>query len=329
MNFEEFCDYVKESIYKYLPEDYQNSSIVMHDVNKTNIGKLRAFTIILPGNNAGPVQYMEPFFNAYKQGVPMEDILAVIAEWQIKNESIESGIAKDELGILLDFKSVKDRVMICAVGYEKNRKLLEHTPHKVMGDMAATYQIYLGKENEIEMSCLIRDEIMDYYGLTVDQLHELALNNSMKAMPVQVMGINAMIEELTEGSKEAELPDIGMLVVTNKQRCQGAAVAFYPDMFESLGIPMDQYYIAPSSVHELMLIPKSVISLEKANEMIKEINEYCVDIHEVLSDLAHEYDPVSKQLVIGGTLKQNRKKEEHTIGEDEVTPTMNAPVQSM
>lgn len=329
MNFEEFCDYVKESIYNYLPEDHQDYRIVMQDVNKTNIGKLRAFSMILPGSIAGPTQYMEPFFDAYKHGVPLEEILVVIAERQIKNERMDPGIAKDEIDILADFKSVKDRIMICAVGCEKNREMLEQVPHKVMGDIAVTYRVYLGKDEAMEMSCLIDNTLMNHYGVTADQLHDLALNNSMKAMPVQIMEINAMIEELTEGSEKVELPDIGMLVVTNKQRFHGAAVVFYPDVFEMMGIPMEQHYIALSSVHEIILLPKSLISLEEANEFIKDQNESCVAVHEVLSDLAHEYDPVSKQLVIGGTLNQNREKEEHAIGEYEVTPTIDAPAWCM
>lgn len=329
MNFEEFCDYVKESIYKYLPEDHQDYRIVMHDVNKTNIGKLRAFTMFLPDSIAGPTQYMEPFFDAYKHGVPLEEILAIIAERQIKNERMDPEISKGEIDILSDFKSVKERIMICAVGCEKNSEMLEQVPHKVMGDIAATYRVYLGKDEEMEMSCLIDNMLMKHYGVTAEQLHDLALNNSMKAMPAQILGLNAMIDELTEDGEKAELPDVGMLVVTNKQRCQGAAVVFYPDVFEMMGIPMEQYYIAPSSVHEILLLPKSIVSLEAANEMIKEINECSVELHEVLSDLAHEYDPVSKQLVKGGTLQKNREMEDREAGTHDLPPTIDTPAWCM
>lgn len=330
MNFEEFCSYVKESIYEYLPENHRDYRIVMHDVNKTNIGKLRALTMILPERNAGPTQYMEPFFEAYQKGIPLEEILAVIAERQIKNERVDPGFTEDEIDMISDFNSVKDRIMICAVGCEKNREMLEHVPHKVMGDIAATYRVYIGKGEEMEMSCLIDNRLMKHYGVTAGRLHNLALNNSMKAMPAQILGLNAMIEEFAEDGEKAELPDVGMMVVTNKQRCHGAAVAFYPDIFEMAGIPMEQFYIAPSSVHELMLLPKSMMSLDGANEMIKEINESCVEMHEVLSDLVHEYDPVSRQLVIGGTLLQrNREMEEREAGTHDVLPAMNAPAWCM
>lgn len=45
--------------------------------------------------------------------------------------------------------------------------------------------------------------------------------------------------------------------------------------------------------------------------MVQEVNATFVDPGEVLSDYAHEYDPQTKQLVIGGTLlKQELQQEE-------------------
>ena len=325
MNFDAFCMYVKEHIHEYLPEDHKEYRVRMEDVVKNNVGKLRSFFLKQPGSGSSPVQYMELYYEIYQKGIPLDEILSAIAERQLKLESMKSEITEDMFSILEDFNLVKDRIMIWAVGYTLNREMLESVPHKVMGDIAATYRIYFGRDGELEMSCLLDDRLMRSYGITLDQLHEIAVNNSMHAMPVEITGINTMMREVTGDGKIVLHPVNGMLVATYKQNCHGAAIAFYPDVFEKNGIPIDQYYIAPSSVHEFMLIPKHLITLEGANEMIKEINENYVEADEVLSDLAHEYDPVSKQLVIGGTLERNRTLEVYAIEEPTVLPVSNSP----
>lgn len=314
MSFEEFCNYVKEHILEYFPEEYKDYRVVMNDVYKNNFGKLRSFCVVPHGSIAGPTQYMEPFFDAYKKGLPLDSILHVIADKQIQADCMDFEITKDEIDMLSDFHSIKDRIMLRVVGCEKNQELLEQVPHKVMGDLAATYRIFLTKEEDMEMSCLITNNIMQLYGIDLEQLHNIAVYNSMRAMPVRVSGMGEMVKELEEefpeGDMELEFEDVGMLVVTNKQKYYGAAVAFYPEVFSMLGVTIDKYYIVPSSVHELLLIPKNETPLEVVNEMIREINEEQVALPEVLSDFAHEYDPVTNQLVIGGTLEQNRDREE-------------------
>ena len=113
-----------------------------------------------------------------------------------------------------------------------------------------------------------------------------------------------------------------MLVLTNKQKHQGAATVFYPDVLENLGISIEEYYIIPSSVHELILLPKSVMNPEGLNAMIQEINQYEVPSYDVLSNKAHEYDPVTKKLVIAGTLQRDRGTNEQTHHMEADTPKL-------
>ena len=49
-----------------------------------------------------------------------------------------------------------------------------------------------------------------------------------------------------------------MYVLTNSSKIQGAACMFYPHVLEMIGeILKEDFYILPSSIHEVIILPKS------------------------------------------------------------------------
>jgi len=327
MEFEEFCDYVKEHIKEYLPMEYQECEVVINKVAKINMGELTGMTLIPPGGSGGPTIYLEDFFHdEYEAGRSIEEILEHIVDTVFDSLNLKPDFVRETLQMIGDFSEVRERIAVHAVGYEKNREMLEMVPHQVMGDLAATYRIYLNQtKGDLEGTILITHDMMKAYNTTPEQLHEIALKNSMKAMPAELHTMQSVIEELARDIDDVEIPEMDrtpMLVLTNKQKHQGAATVFYPDVLENLGIPIEEYYIIPSSVHELILLPKSVMNPEGLNAMIQEINQYEVPSYDVLSNKAHEYDPVTKKLVIAGTLQRDRGTNEQTHHMEADTPKL-------
>lgn len=312
MSFEEFCAYVKDNIRSYLPEEYEQYGIAVADSVRVNQGTLVGLTMVAPGYKANPIQYLNEHYEAYATGVPLYEVMGRIAstvlEYEKKREPEMEELAKG----LEEFSEVADRIMLSVVGVSHNKELLERAPHQIQGDLAATYRIMLDGMDGVTASALVTTQIMQRYHLTQPQLHELALKNTMQAFPLKVTTLAGICkemgaEELLDKIKHDPVP---MHIITNKPAFHGAAVAFYPDTFENLGLPIEDYYILPSSIHEFILCPKLQGTLEQANKMIQEINGSFVDPNEILSDYAHEYDPVTKKLVIGGTLSREQEKKQ-------------------
>ena len=67
---------------------------------------------------------------------------------------------------------------------------------------------------------------------------------------------------------------------------------FYPHVLEMIGeILKEDFYILPSSIHEVIILPKSKgIAKEELDAMIQDINHTQVDTEEVLSDHSYLYE---------------------------------------
>ena len=70
------------------------------------------------------------------------------------------------------------------------------------------------------------------------------------------------------------------------------AVMRYPDFREKVrGMIRGDFYILPSSIHEVILVPESFgLEPERMQEMVKEINQTGVAPEEVLSDSVYYFD---------------------------------------
>lgn len=83
-----------------------------------------------------------------------------------------------------------------------------------------------------------------------------------------------------------------MFVLTNSLRSLGAACILYENVLFHIGnFLKENYYILPSSIHEVIIIPESQCPDEDTlNSMILEINETQVEIEDVLSDHVYYYN---------------------------------------
>ncbi len=316
MNYEEFCQYVKNHIKEYLPVEYQPCRVILNEYSRKNRGTLVGLVMLAPGDIGGRAQYLENAYQAYSAGSDTAEIMSRLAAERLSLDKELDGYTQDELNVfrqrVTDFDEISDHILIEAIGFSRNRKLLSQVPHQVMGDIAAVYRIVLGEDNDMVTTVLINNKLLKIYEITPEQLHSIALVNTMRTRPASLntmAGIAADIGIELDGSEQDIVTGSQMLVATNKQRVQGAAVVFYPKLWEKYGINPADYYMIPSSTHEIMMVPKTIMPLDEVNKTIKEVNESIVADSEILSDLAHEYDPISRKLVVGGSLQKERNVE--------------------
>lgn len=99
-----------------------------------------------------------------------------------------------------------------------------------------------------------------------------------------------------------------MFVLTNKTRYDGAAMIACPEVLQTVhGLMGDDYYILPSSVHEVLIVPKHIpLLLEDMQKTVRQINEESVEPIDRLSDNVYEFD--GRNLKIAGTISEEREK---------------------
>ena len=88
--------------------------------------------------------------------------------------------------------------------------------------------------------------------------------------------------------------------MSNRLRSYGAAAILYEDRLEGIGDYLkENYYVLPSSVHEVIIVPESAApGWEALNALVAEVNETQIEAEDILSDRAYYYDRGKGKLLL-------------------------------
>ena len=301
MEFEEFCDYMKDHILEHFPEEYQDRTVRI-DHYKVEGREETLLVISQPGYRFKPVVKMDPAYEIYQKGAFVEPLCKRFAELCVNSMKNQEALGKDADSIV-EFARVKDQIYLCAMGVTRHKEMLEDLPHQVMGDMAVVCKIYMTPDARITIP--INKDLLKEYGITENRLFEIATKNSERDYPVTLESLEEVVKAMNLGLELPTPEENRLYILTNSERMNGAAVLFYPGMCEKLAEAFpDGYYVLPSSTQECLIAPMegyhgSIADCgEKLSAMIREINEERVSPEEQLSDYAHVYDPTEKKIVM-------------------------------
>lgn len=138
-------------------------------------------------------------------------------------------------------------------------------------------------------------------GQTEEQLEEIwkaAYENTKGDITVGELGeyIDKAFEMGMIDEDFRDYPHPCAYVVTNQEEEYGAAAILIKEAMEKLRDRIGEFYIIPSSIHEILVVPNAIaVELKK---MVREINDTVVEVKEVLSYNIYKYDPRSKEVVI-------------------------------
>lgn len=116
-----------------------------------------------------------------------------------------------------------------------------------------------------------------------------AANENCKKAGYKIMLMEDAISEITgiEISNNTFCP---MYIGTNPERMLGASILMYETYLEELAAQIeDDLCIAPSSIHEVLIFPLSLIHPAKIIETVRDVNRTVVLPQEKLSDNAYIY----------------------------------------
>ena len=327
MTFDEFKQEVIDNIKVFLPVEYQDASVSIQDVIKNNDTHLSGLTIRKEDTGIAPTLYLEDFYNQVESGEhSLNGVLARIADTY--DMAMNNDISKQAMGLvenITDYDATKDKIIPRVVNRESNEERLKSLPHKEIGnDLAVTYHVDLGKDHDGQMSVAISNEMMDRYGVSVEDLHEQACKNMEEISPSTFMGIEEVLasmmipgyasmslEEKNDALENLGMPPMEdgksyMYVLSNESKVFGASELLDTKTLDTIQEQVGEFYILPSSVHEVLIVPKQDdMKLSDLEAMVQEVNSTQVAPNEVLSDHVYEYDKDTKEIF------RADQKEEH------------------
>lgn len=291
-----FADEIASGIMKYFPEDRQVQCRVVETMKNNNVAHV-GITFHEQGDKVGPVIYMEPYREAATDGRPMSEIMREIAGIASRSMDKTELIGSLDYG---DYESVKEYLSVTLINGRDNRQMLSRMPHRQMGDLALILELKFPMAEGIG-SIKVSHEMARQWGVDTDILFAQAQENALKTEPPCLHRMEDTMlslafgrdaaENLLENPAPEEVPS-QLYVLSNMSKNKGAAVLSYPGVLEKAEQLFPKgFYILPSSIHELLIVPKSPeIDPRELGEMVRAVNRAEVAKEEQLSDRVYEYD---------------------------------------
>lgn len=291
-SFEEFKNEVVGKIREFLPESFASAEVSIQVVRKNNDLQLTGLTIRSTESNICPTIYLEKFYDEYVEGADMSEILKRIAKVRMEHEVSEPF----DVAQITDFEQIKGKLVPRLINSEMNSELLEARPHKLIADLAVTYCALLDQSFDGTASIAVTNELMKMWNTSVEELHEIAVANLSELLPSTFMGMTEVMSELMGMSTE-DMAMMGMstdedqmYVLSNSKKVHGASAVLDAKMMEEIVKKVGDFFILPSSIHELLVVPaKAGIDVESLENMVHEVNASEVQPEDLLSNHVYTY----------------------------------------
>lgn len=284
MDYQNFKMKLMELVQKEISEGVEVS---LEQIPKNNGIYMEGMVFSRKGENTSPVIYVEEYYQFWKKGVAMEQLVEKVL-WNYGHFGPRMRIGED---FFRDYDRLKTRIFYKLVNYEKNREMLQKIPYKRVLDLAMVFY-YRMEGIEPAATVMIQNSHLRMWNITEEELESNARKYTCLYLPAEFLTMAGLAgmeeEEMDELAGEDRCP---MYILTNKERALGAGAILYPGILEQAQELLEgNFYILPSSIHECILIPEDGnYNQEDLSEMVREINENHVDSREVLSDQAYYF----------------------------------------
>lgn len=275
MSVNEFAEKVRKAAQEILGPEY---FIEDKENTKLNGVKRRSLIIHSQKGNIAPMIYLDPYYADYENGESFGDVMKDIMKMYWDH------VPKEDFDLeqILNFDYVKSRICIKLCNTEKNLTLLEDTAHIEFNDLSIVFFIELDEGPVANGDVLVKESFLEEWKTNTEELMKIAMKNSLTRYPPKIQSMceffegylmskvpcmDAMrqkqIEEFMDRPVTLKSLESNLYILSNQRLVNGSACILYPkvieDFSESVG---SNVYIIPSSIHEVILIPESVVDIE-------------------------------------------------------------------
>ena len=199
------------------------------------------------------------------------------------------------------------------VNTAKNRILLETAPHIPFQDLSIVYYYLISNSDGIILDMPVNDKLLMKWVVDTLTLHQQAVTNYNRLLPIKFGSLNQLLLErgLLDKKDYAALSEDGwrnaLYCLTNEFSTGGAVLMTCKNLMDKIADFLgEDFYILPSSTHEVLLLPESKApSKEELDQIVQEVNQEALEPEDYLSDHAYYYSRSGQDLGGYKSLFQN------------------------
>lgn len=291
MTYHQFVKEVELRIRKGVAD---NICVRIHVALKNNGCKRHGIMLTEEGINISPTIYLEEYYQQFQSGDTLERITEKILNCYEEVRFRRSW----ESSFFASYENVKSMIVYKVISKERNEELLEYLPYRERVDLALVCYVLVELNVNQTATVLIRKEHLKLWNVTEEEVFEEAEKNVRRLLPAKLDRMKDVLACMLELPVEEDDDEDIMYVMSNEIRSFGAACIFYEGVMEMIrAVLKENYYIVPSSVHEVIILPESMApGKREMEEVVAAMNETQVEAEEILSDKVYYYNGESRQL---------------------------------
>lgn len=250
---------------------------------------------------------METYYERYQD----RDGLAVIISDIYKR--LRSGRPKKSFfQRMKDFKAVRHMITFSLVNGKRNREILKDTPHIRVLDLTMLFHLETAETEPCHMKMMISSELMNAWGSCLEELLDLAIENTPRLHPPRLRTKDEMLRHVLgedgEGGPgkdfldemEAAVTAGPLYILSNNSGPDGAAAMLYDGVLKEFADRMGKdLLIIPTTIHEVMVLPyDDGTDMAGLQNMLRRMNRGQTPPEDVLSDYIYYYERQENSLVV-------------------------------
>lgn len=295
MEYKNFLEKIEKTIVSYLPQEYQDAVAEVIKVTKVN-EESDGLVIRREGETAVPVLYLKQYYEERMRGTFSQQSFEETC-LEIVQDYLRACRCRDEISI--DKKFIIEHLFLKAVNSNRNMKLVNSAPHLKIHDLAMLPYSEVGDIGTV----LITHDMAAYLGISGEQLLAEAIRKNSRNMPVCLKSMTEILAGFADmgiGVPEEEPMPFEIYVLSNENYKYGASLLANKEVLDYAAEKVGgNFYILPSSIHEVILVREEWGQPEELKAMVMEVNHGgIIEGGEVLSDNVYHYDARKRTLDI-------------------------------
>ena len=301
MSYEVFKKVIAERIEDFMPPGYENYKVKMSKMKKVN-RTLDCMNLMPPKDReikeptVIPNIYINEMYDEFKVCQDLNSVLTKIAAIIYNTDKFMRPDIPQ-----LDFRGCTNAIVINLINTERNKELLEDIPHREVLDLSIIYRIMMHQERGEYATILVTNSLLKDIGMSEEELYLIAKENTAYIFPTTVKSMDEIFMEIIKfktGGDEEHVKKISnliektnMYVISNEIGINGAANMIFEEELFALAEKMgSNFFILPSSIHEVIAISDEIADYEHLTRMVSDVNNEVVRAEEILSDDVYYYD---------------------------------------
>jgi hypothetical protein len=316
MDYENFKEQIVKDLEDYFHSKGENVSVTATRTDKLN-ESYDALIVKPEESNIGVNLRLTPMYEAYNSGAEYSEVMRnAIA-------TLDDALGKSEqfnISGLRNYEEMKSSLVMEVVSAEANADFLQTVPHHTIEDMAVVYRFLVDEVSDGRASVVVSNNMLATYGVSEEQLRADALANAPEIRPAVIKGMGEVLSDMM-GVEMDELVMMGMvtpemnenmLVATVQDNIHGASVIAYQDFMDQAAERAGgDFFILPSSIHEVLIIPdRGEMDSKQLENIVRQVNNDEVRPEDKLSDHVYHYDSKEKVFELADKYMERQAEKE-------------------